>query len=141
MRKTAVTAPPTPLLQLLYTSSLAPTAQVSELGTIARAARARNAARDITGALVFDGRRFGHYLEGAEATLLALWRRLQTDPRHVDVVLRHCAPLSGARRFPGSSLGYALAQEESLLDRLDTAWGELAVRALRHALDGCEREP
>ena len=145
LRKSPVNASPhtaqAPLIQLLYTSHLAPSARISDMAVIARASRLRNAEQGITGSLVFDGQRFGHYLEGPEAALLGLWQKLREDSRHHQVVLRHHAPLTHPRRFASSSLGYALAQDESALDPLDEAWGEPAVAALVAALACCVREP
>ena len=130
-----------PLYQLLYTSSLAPSAGIGELAGVARASRTRNADRGITGTLVFDGQRFCHYLEGPEEDVRALAQRIAVDPHHVDFTFRHQGQLDGGRRFAAWSLGYALAQDADALDDLEAALGDEAVDRLLQVLACCEREP
>lgn len=130
-----------PLYQLLYTSRLAPTSSVLDVSAIARASRTRNAERKISGALVFDGHRFCHYLEGPEAAVQELAERIAADPHHVEFTVRHHGSLAGERRFAAWSLGYSLAQDADALDALETAWGIDAVARLLQVMPCCECEP
>ena len=130
-----------PLYELLYTSSLAPTASAGDIAGIARVSRAHNADCGITGALIFDGQRFCQYLEGPGIAVLNLVRRIASDPRHVDFVIRHQGPLSGPRRFPAWHLGYALAHEGHDLDALADAQGDEAVARLLQLVPQCELDP
>lgn len=130
-----------PLYELLYTSSLTPAVSVLDVAIVVGAARRRNAERGITGTLVFDGLRFCHYLEGPQPAVRELAQRIAADSRHVGFAVRHEGPMSGERRFAGSSLGYALAQDAGALDVLDFARGEEAIASLLQVLPCCEREP
>ena len=133
--------PPAPLYQLLYTSRLAPGATVSDIAAVARGSRQRNAQRRLSGALVFDGLRFCHYLEGPTDHVRGLAQRIATDSRHVDFTIRHEGPYSGPRRFAAWSLGYSLAQHPDALDAPHAAWGEEAIARLLRVLPNCEPEP
>jgi hypothetical protein len=59
------------------------------IDAIVSAARARNAALDVTGALLFTGSHFAQLLEGPSAAVDELMNSIRADPRHrgVDVVL------------------------------------------------------
>ena len=133
--------PQAPLYHLLYTSNLAPGVSVGNIAGIARASRQRNAQRNISGTLVFDGLRFCHYLEGPQNSVRELAKRIAADPRHVDFKIRHEGPYGGPRRFAAWSLGYSLAQHADALDALDAAWGDEAIASLLRILPSCEPEP
>lgn len=132
---------PEQLYEVLYTSSLAADTAIGEIAPIVRGARVRNAAHGVTGTLVFDGQRFCQLLEGAEAVVRPLMQRIAADPRHVQVSVLYQHLHHGARRFPGWSLGYALAQEPGHLDVLRGVSGERAVVRLHEILPRCELEP
>jgi hypothetical protein len=72
------------LYGLVYRShSLVPAARAElELAHILRAARAKNMALGITGALMFYGGWFAQALEGPEAAVRTLFARISADPRH-----------------------------------------------------------
>lgn len=129
------------LYEVLYLSRLAPDAAIGEIGPIVRGARVRNALRGVTGTLVFDGQRFCQLLEGAEEVVRPLMQRIAADPRHVQVNVLHQRVHAGARRFPGWSLGYALAREPGSLDALRGVAGQSAVEQLHEILPRCELEP
>jgi hypothetical protein len=137
----AVHVPQTPLYQLLYTSSLAPTTSVLDIARIARASRARNAGSGITGTLIFDGQRFCHYLEGQQSSVLQLAQRIAADTRHVEFVVRAQGPFDGCRRFAPWSLGYALAQDAHALDAFAAVRDDEAISTLLQVLPRCEPEP
>lgn len=69
------------LRQYLYVST-ATGLERSELDAIIASCEANNAERGITGLLVYNGRNFIQLLEGEEADLLWVMRRISTDPRH-----------------------------------------------------------
>lgn len=129
------------LYEVLYLSRLAADTAIGEIAPIVRSARVRNALRGVTGTLVFDGQRFCQLLEGAEDEVRPLMQRIAADPRHVQVNVLFLRMHAGARRFPGWSLGYALAQEPGSLDALHGVAGQSAVDHLHEILPRCELEP
>jgi hypothetical protein len=48
--------------------------------------RVNNAARGLTGVLVYTGTDFAQLIEGRHETVETLWRTLRADPRHHDIV-------------------------------------------------------
>lgn len=68
-------------------------------------ARDRNAARGVTGALLFAGNRFAQTIEGGYLVVDALMTRIDRDPRHrVRAIVERRA--ISERRFPGCSVAY-----------------------------------
>ena len=110
------------LFRLVYASrSLVPEAQVrAELPRILGAARRRNAAQDITGALLFSADGFVQVLEGPMAAVAATFERIQCDPRHADVVVLEAGPVP-ARDFAGWSMAYAGRHPDLRLEALGAA--------------------
>ncbi|HXA38864.1 MAG TPA: BLUF domain-containing protein [Phenylobacterium sp.] len=77
-----------------------------DVEAITRVARARNAALDLTGALISSDEHFAQVLEGPAAAVDAVMASIFRDPRHWRVtVLEEAA--RGERRFPQWSLAYA----------------------------------
>jgi hypothetical protein len=74
------------LRRLAYVSypsaDLAPT----EVSRIIQVSRVNNAARGLTGVLVYTGTDFAQLIEGRHETVETLWRTLRADPRHHDIV-------------------------------------------------------
>ncbi|MGB7373542.1 BLUF domain-containing protein [Pontixanthobacter sp.] len=86
------------LRQYLYVST-APGLQRDELDAIIASCERNNAARRITGFLLYNGRNFIQLLEGEEADLLWVMRRISTDPRHSGLSVLEDMPV-GARACP-----------------------------------------
>ena len=76
-----------------------------EIEQILAVSRQRNAASQITGALMFNRECFAQVLEGAHDDIQATFERIQCDPRHADVVVLDFKPVE-ARRFSHWSMGY-----------------------------------
>lgn len=66
----------------------------------------RNAALEVTGALLFTGRRFAQYIEGPAEGVAALKDSIMRDQRHHDIRTIAQGPY-GHRRFLTWSLAYA----------------------------------
>jgi hypothetical protein len=96
------------LFRLVYASrSLVPEDGVPvELPRILDAARRRNAAQGITGALLFSADGFVQVLEGPVAAVERTFERIQCDPRHAEVVVLE-AGMAATRDFAGWSMAYA----------------------------------
>jgi Sensors of blue-light using FAD len=70
-----------PIEQILYISTITPLATV-EMSSILSSARRNNQAADITGLLLFNGKRFLQVLEGPADAVTATYARIAQDPRH-----------------------------------------------------------
>jgi hypothetical protein len=119
--------PTLPLYEVLYCSTLAQDLPPGTVGSIASRARMRNAERDITGLLVFDGLRFCQHLEGPPEAIDALMQQIEEDPRHVDVRVVYQAPLA-ARRYSGFGMGLAECEGPDLMAGVHALIGEAALR-------------
>lgn len=96
------------LFRVVYVSrSLLPEpAAGTELERILARARQGNAARGITGALLFSEDCFAQALEGPAPAVEEVFEAIQCDPRHADVVVLEAAPVA-AREFGAWSMAYA----------------------------------
>jgi hypothetical protein len=92
-------APPAPdLVRLVYVSAAAPGLAPADLAAIEAASLRHNAARGLTGLLLFGGGRFYGVLEGPGRRLFARMERIAVDPRHRNLrILREDAACE--RRF------------------------------------------
>lgn len=66
----------------------------------------RNHSLQVTGALLFTGRRFAQYIEGSAAAIAELQESILQDSRHQDINTLACGPYS-TRHFLTWSLAYA----------------------------------
>ncbi|HEY0817208.1 MAG TPA: BLUF domain-containing protein [Rhizobacter sp.] len=97
---------PAPLRQTFYVSrSIATPTQVEDI--LARA-RAQNATRQVTGALLFTGGHFAQVLEGPAPALADTMSAIAADGRHeaLKILLDEALP---TRRFGAWSMAYAEA--------------------------------
>lgn len=129
----------TTLYEILYVSTLAPEAPLSVVGEIAAKARLANAARDITGLLVFDGMRFCQQLEGGQKQVLALLERIRQDTRHFNMQILHHGELA-VRRFKRFSLGYCVVDEDDVLQRMEQMDGQPALDVFEGLLSRLDLE-
>jgi len=129
---------PASVFQILYLSQLDRDAGFGVVKDIARASRAHNRSRDITGALLFDGERFCQLLEGGESDLVLLMQRIERDARHGAIRTLHRGP-AGARALRSWRSGYCeSANDLDPFDGDDGLAGTAAVQrfiALAHAAD------
>ncbi|MDK9725506.1 MAG: ABC transporter substrate-binding protein [Sterolibacteriaceae bacterium MAG5] len=90
---------------LLYVSQATAPMDEAELAALLEQSRRANAARNLTGCLVYQEGFFMQMLEGAKADVLDLQARIQRDPRHRN--LRIVAQGKTRRRiFPDWSMGF-----------------------------------
>jgi hypothetical protein len=129
----------TSLYEILYVSTLAPEAPLSVVGDIAVKARLANAARDITGLLIFDGMRFCQQLEGGQKQVLALMERIRQDTRHINMQILHHGELA-VRRFKRFSLGYCVVEDDDVLERMERMDGQPALDAFEGLLSRLDLE-
>ena len=99
----------TPLYMLVYRSHslVAPERTDTELAHILRGARAKNAALDVTGALMLYDSWFAQVLEGPEQAVLALFERIKADHRHngVEVLEQGLTPARAFQRWAMAHVG------------------------------------
>ena len=97
------------VFQLLYVSAAAKGVDQAEIEAILASARARNAAQNVTGMLLYADRSFLQVLEGVQADVEAIFARIAKDPRHtgLSVLLEYNVP---ERNFREWSMGFERLQ-------------------------------
>ena len=73
------------VFQLFYVSRATAAFDDAAVKSILQASRRHNARFDVTGCLLFSGHCFAQVLEGRQAVVSALVRRIAADPRHAGV--------------------------------------------------------
>jgi Sensors of blue-light using FAD len=91
------------LVRLLY-ASRATDARPDLIDSILAQSRQYNPAIGITGILCYGGGIFLQAIEGGRTAVSELFKHIQCDPRHKDVVLLHYEEIS-ERRFGGWTMG------------------------------------
>jgi Sensors of blue-light using FAD len=97
-----------PLHRLIYCSrnAMGPSVELGhELRAIVAAARRRNEADGLTGALLAAPSGFAQVLEGSRDALEQAFERIRSDPRHTDVSVLAFTP-APRRSFPLAPLGF-----------------------------------
>ncbi len=102
--------------QLFYVSSAAQPHDSRSIQDILHKARRNNGRLDVTGCLLYSGRYFAQVLEGSDAVVSALARRIALDPRHKCLVIL-METLRSEREFGDWSMGYL--HDLGLEDRLE----------------------
>jgi hypothetical protein len=104
---------PARLTHLIYTSAASPKFDSADLRTILKDARDKNAARSITGMLLYTADSFFQVLEGEEAAVMDLFATIASDTRHKDVTKIIQEPIA-QRAFADWSMGYSEADPSEL---------------------------
>ena len=94
-----------PLFQLIYTSGATRELKDVELARLLLAARSANAARDVSGILLYDAGSFMQVLEGERDVVQAVYERIKKDPRHTRVRILLQRPVEN-RQFRDWSMGF-----------------------------------
>lgn len=82
------------MIQLTYISTATTSMAEAEVERILRASRINNAAIDVTGLLVYNGKRFLQTLEGKAENVSTAYRRITADRRHHALVLLSCSDIT-----------------------------------------------
>ncbi|OQW48744.1 MAG: hypothetical protein A4S16_06335 [Proteobacteria bacterium SG_bin6] len=121
------------MLQLCYISTARPSVDAAAIEAILRTARTHNAAAQVTGLLLYNGRRFLQVLEGPDHAVRSIYDRIATDPRHFAMVQLSERTID-AREFAAWDMAYqTLALDHgALCDRIEqlTQGASASVRAL-----------
>lgn len=83
-----------PLTELIYTSVPSEYIKEADVKDILTISRKNNSAKDITGLLTYDGRRFMQILEGDMMDVEELFESIMDDPRHGQVELLHTGAIA-----------------------------------------------
>ncbi len=100
------------VFQLVYRSTANQEFWPNDLFALVEKARTKNAARDISGMLLFHKNQFLQLLEGPEAAVRACFAVIQRDPRHRDIKVLLTEEVA-ERSFPEWTMG---------LERISDAW-------------------
>ena len=117
MRGTFDDLPDMSLTQLLYVSTITPGVSPDNVMAIHVESQRKNAARDVTGLLLYGRGNFMQLIEGDGAVVTTLYDRVARDPRHRDVRTLFCGPAK-RRLFPTWNMGLVvLDRTQSPVDR------------------------
>lgn len=94
------------LMHCIWVSAAVAQFGEAELRALLEGTRRRNAQRDITGMLLFDGSTFFQVMEGEDGTVGRLFDRIAVDPRHHRVIKLIHEPIA-TRDFTSWSMGFA----------------------------------
>lgn len=126
-----------PMLEtFVYCSRAAESVDDAEVGRIIERSQRRNAARDITGVLVFGSGVFFQWVEGPPTQVKNLIAALHGDPRHYDIVTLDRSVERRERLYPNWEMEWVGADDirAVLRDALDSARDEDNIAALRRIL-------
>jgi len=115
------------VFQIFYVSQLQPDSDIGVVKDIVAVSRRANPTRGITGALVFDGEHFGQLLEGHEADVVALMRRIAADPRHRRLTILFSGVTGAARQTRVWRSGYCEGQQLDAFFADDSRRGPAAL--------------
>ncbi len=117
---------------------MSPGCDFSIVKDIVAAARTRNLACGITGALLFDGERFCQLIEGAEAEVQSLMQRIAHDPRHTGVAIVCTGHALSTRVTARWVSGYCDPFELQVFDGATGLRGQPALDAFASILAGAD---
>jgi hypothetical protein len=95
-----------PIIHCIYSSAAAPTFKEHEIPSLLEGTRNANAARDVTGMLLYVDGSFFQVLEGEAAIVEPLYEKIKRDPRHSRVTLIIKEPIL-ERSFGEWTMGFA----------------------------------
>ena len=125
------------LCHFVYCSRAADGLDDAEVERIVQSAKRHNAARGITGVLVFGSGVFFQWIEGPAAQIQRLIASLHGDPRHFDIVSLSQSEEECERLYPTWEMEKVEAEDirTVLQDALESAEDENNVAALKRILE------
>ena len=102
-----------PMITLVYVSFATNPMPDDELRDLLKIARENNKALDVTGMLLYRDGFFIQALEGEEETVMSLYNKIKTDPRHRSVLQVYRESVKN-RSFEEWSMGFNKLESESL---------------------------
>ena len=125
--------------QLVYVSQAVKKMSAEELSDIHSVAKANNSLIDVTGSLFYNGGWFLQVLEGPLATLDALYKKIEKDPRHKNSRILYNEPAS-FRTFTRWSMNMTNLDDrqadkyDELVEIIEAAKGERKIGAASPAV-------
>jgi Sensors of blue-light using FAD len=101
------------MIRLVYISFATKIMSDEELRNLLQVAREKNKELDVTGMLLYRDGFFIQALEGEEETVLKLYNKIKTDPRHRSVLQIFREPMQ-QRSFGEWSMGFNKLEADSL---------------------------
>ena len=130
------------LHQVTYISTARPTLILADVEQILQTSRQNNERAQVTGLLIFDGKRFLQALEGPLEAVEAIFSRIALDQRHRALV-RLSSRYSEVREFGNWSMGSHLAGpvmgKGNLVDHVDAITDSLSDPNMRETIRGFAR--
>lgn len=130
------------LHQLTYISSALPTISLADVEAILATSRRRNHRAEITGLLVFDGKRFLQVIEGPYMAIETTFTQIAGDRRHRALVKLATRSVE-AREFGNWSMAShvvaPLIGDGTIVDQVDALTETLADPEIRATLRGFAR--
>lgn len=125
------------LTHFVYCSRAAEGVDDAEVERIVQSAKRHNAARGITGVLVYGSGIFFQWIEGPAAQIQKLIASLHGDPRHFDIVSLSQDEEECERVYPTWEMEKVEAEDIRVVlqDALESAEDENNVAALKRVLD------
>lgn len=111
--------------QIAYVSASTELLEPEDVSALVSCARRNNVRDDITGMLLVSRTGFVQVLEGPRVPVMALYRRLEDDPRHHSLVLLHKTDVP-LRAFPDCPMALKQADADSIR-RLEQTVPQLAA--------------
>ncbi len=127
----------------VYCSRAAEGVDAAEVDRIIELSQRCNAARDITGVLVFGGGVFFQWVEGPPAQVETLITSLHGDPRHYDIVTLDRSVEKRERLYPNWEMERVEADDirAVLQEALESAKDQNNIAALRRILEHLDLGP
>ena len=130
------------LHQITYISTARPTLLLADVEAILETSRRRNRADEITGLLIFDGKRFLQAIEGPYQAIEETFGRIAADPRHRALVklstrsveTREFGPWAMASHIVGPVMG-----DGKIVDQVDALTERLLDPNMKATLRGFAR--
>ena len=93
------------MLSLIYVSTSLKMLSDEELLDILKVSRENNSTKDVTGLLLYKGGNFMQVLEGPDEAVEALYKKIELDPRHKDLIVLSREQIS-SRQFPAWQMAF-----------------------------------
>jgi len=104
------------LYEIIYVSLAAQDIPPQELAALLEKSRNHNQSKDITGAMVYRKREFLQLLEGEKSAVLALYDRIERDPRHQQISKLWDGPIA-QRSFSSWDMAFMAPDDLALKGR------------------------
>lgn len=130
------------LHQITYISTARSTILLADVEGILETSRRRNRANDITGLLIFDGKRFLQVIEGPYEAIETTFTRIARDPRHralVKLATRHVEAREFGRWSMASQIVGPVMGDGDIIAQVDALTAALTDPNVKATLRGFAR--